>query len=142
MENKKLNIGRRHAASIQWASGFTLLEVMVALAVIATVLVSVYHLHAQSLSLAGETRFDSYAPFLAQQTLAELTADPEAPLENESGDFGEDYPGLSWQVVVEPVESDFAKTAPVQLMQIDITISSGGAGNQYALRIYRWVAAS
>jgi general secretion pathway protein I len=119
-------------------SGFTLLEVMVALSVIATVLVSVYQLHTQSLSLATETRFHSYAPFLAQQKLAELATEAAAPLENESGEFGEDYPGLRWQVVVEAVESAFAEEAPVQLMRIDITISDSGDEYHYKMRTYRW----
>ncbi|RTZ96325.1 MAG: hypothetical protein DSY90_11080 [Deltaproteobacteria bacterium] len=120
-------------------NGFTLLEVMVALAVITTVLVSVYQLHAQSLSLALETRFYSRAPFLAQQTLSEMTSGAGESLESGSGDFGEDFPGMRWEFAVEPVESDLAEKVPIQLMKIDITISDAGDAFHYTMRTYRWV---
>jgi general secretion pathway protein I len=136
---KKHENGRRLANPLLWVSGFTLLEVMVALAVIATVLISVYQLHTQSLSLALETRFHSYAPFLAQQKLAELTSGKVASLESGSGDFGEDYPGVHWELVVEPVESDFTKTVPIHLVRIDITVFDSGEEYHYTTRTYRWV---
>ena len=51
--------------------GFTLLEVMVALAVMAIVLVSVYRMHSQSLTMNTAARFYTLAPMLAQGKMAE-----------------------------------------------------------------------
>ncbi len=136
---KKYGDTSQLSGSLQLISGFTLLEVMVALAVIATVLISVYHLHTQSLSLALETRFHSFAPFLAQQKLAELTAGKVASVESESGDFGEDYPEVRWELVVEPVESDMAEVVRLHLVRIDITVSDRSDEYHYTLRTYRWV---
>ncbi|MCU0593194.1 MAG: prepilin-type N-terminal cleavage/methylation domain-containing protein, partial [Desulfobacterales bacterium] len=45
--------------------GFTLLEVMVALGIMAIVLVSVYRLHSQTLAMSVESRFYTQAPLLA-----------------------------------------------------------------------------
>lgn len=136
---KKTENTRRLTDPTSLISGFTLLEVMVALAVIATVLISVYQLHAQSLSLALETRFHSHAPFLAQQKIVELTAETTESVESGSGDFGEDYPELRWQLVVEAVESDFTETVPIHLMRIDLTVSDSGGEYHYKMRTYRWI---
>ena len=53
------------------AYGFTLLEVMVSVAIMSIVLVSVYRLHSQSLTMNTEARFYTQAPMLAQSKLAE-----------------------------------------------------------------------
>ena len=52
--------------------GFTLLEVMAALAIIAIVLVSVYKLHAQTISMNQAARFYVTASLLAQSKISEF----------------------------------------------------------------------
>lgn len=118
-------------------SGFTLLEVMVALAIIATVLVSVYKLHAQSLSLAHETRFYGLAPFLAQQKMTELTAGETNIPENGTGDFGEDFPNFRWKVDVESMESGFQEKKEIAFAMINLTVFSDLNPFSYQLRTYR-----
>jgi len=118
-------------------SGFTLLEVMVALAIIATVLISVYKLHTQSLALALETRFNGIAPFLAQQKLAELAIEGVDLQENESGDFGEDFPGFHWRMVMDKMESGFKEKADVGFVRIDLTVFNSDNEYRYNLRTYR-----
>lgn len=118
-------------------SGFTLLEVMVALAIIATVLISVYKLHTQSLALALETRFNSIAPFLAQQKLAELAVEEADLQETESGDFGEDFPDFRWRMVMEKMESGFQEKTDVGFARIDLTISDREDEYRYKLQTYR-----
>ena len=48
-------------------TGFTLLEVSVAVLIMSIVLVSVYKLHSQSIAMNTETRFYTQAPMLAQK---------------------------------------------------------------------------
>jgi general secretion pathway protein I len=52
--------------------GFTLLEVMVALAVIAIGLTALLGSHSQSVSLATEAKFNTTVALLAQQKMTEL----------------------------------------------------------------------
>jgi general secretion pathway protein I len=118
-------------------SGFTLLEVMVALAIIATVLISVYKLHTQSLTLALETRFNGIAPFLAQQKLAELATEKTDLQENESGDFGEDFPDFSWQMEMEKMEPGFQEKTDIGFAKIDLTVFTNDNKYRYNLRTYR-----
>lgn len=120
-------------------SGFTLLEVMVALAIIATVLVSVYKLHTQSLGLAIENRFNGIAPFLAQQKLAELAVEEADLQETESGDFGEDFPDFRWRMVTEKMESGFQEKTDVGFARIDLTISDLEDEYRYKLQTYRLI---
>ena len=125
------------AVKNQPTPGFTLLEVMVALAIIATVLISVYKLHAQSLTLAHETRFHGIAPFLAQQKMAELTGEQTDFPENETGDFGEDFPNFRWQVAVEKMASGFQEKQDIAFARIDLTVFSPTKQFSYQLRTYR-----
>ena len=53
-------------------SGFTLLEVMVALAILAIVIGSIMRLQSQTLSLQYVAKFEIHAPFLAQGKLSEV----------------------------------------------------------------------
>ena len=54
--------------------GFTLLEIMVAISIIAIVLIAVFKMHYQTINLNLATRFYSTAPLLAQNKIAELEA--------------------------------------------------------------------
>ena len=121
------------------SSGFTLLEVMVALAIIATVLVSVYQLHAQSLSLANETRFNGIAPFLAQQKMSEMTSGQTELPEDASGDFGEDFPNYKWKLDMEPLASGFEEKEVIVFARIDLTVFSDSNPFSYHLRTYRLI---
>ena len=57
--------------------GFTLLEVMIAMAILAIALVAVYQSQSQSISMAGDSRFLTTASLLAQARMAEIdAADP------------------------------------------------------------------
>ena len=124
--------------SLKSCAGFTLLEVIVAMAIMVTVLVSVYRLHSQSLSMTMASRFYIQAPQLAQQKLAELEA---ASLENtsqESGDFGENFPGYTWQVAVEGIDSEMLGEVSQDLKRIDLTVAYQNEFT-YHVRTYRFV---
>ena len=79
-------------------AGFTLLEVMIALSVVAIALVSVYKLYSQNLLMAESQRFYSLAPLLAQEKLAELEMDGSQAPPSGTGTFGSDFPQFSWEI--------------------------------------------
>ena len=105
------------------ASGFTLLEVMVAMAIMAIVLVSVYRMHSQTLTMNTAARFYTQAPMLAQSKLAQLEADSSGIITGDSGDFGEKFPGYTWSISTDEVSSEALGEMAADLKRIDITVS-------------------
>jgi general secretion pathway protein I len=82
--------------------GFSLLEVMVALAILATAFTAVLKLHSDAMDLviAGRTRTQGAA--LAQYKLTEIELGGLEALEFQSGEFGELAPQYAWDVDIEP----------------------------------------
>ena len=78
-------------------NGFTLLEVMVAISMLAIALTTLFGSQSQSVSLAATTKFNIQAPLLAQLKLAEFTVSSDRPA-SDSGDFGDEFPGFQWQM--------------------------------------------
>ena len=120
------------------ASGFTLLEVMVAVAVMSIVLVSVYRMHSQSLTMNTAARFYTQAPLLAQSKMAAIETLSAGGFSEDSGDFGEQFPGYSWKVSEKDVASEVLGTVAEDLKQIDVTVSYNDDQFSYSLRTYRF----
>src|SRR5512139_2624309 len=85
----------KRAASRQ---GFTLLEVMIAMAILATVLVTVFHSQSQSIAMANESRAMTTLALLAQSRMAEVEGQQNLSTGQTSGKFGDDFPDYSWTV--------------------------------------------
>lgn len=85
-------------------AGFTLLEVMVAMAILAMALVAVYQLQSQSISLATESRFRTSAALLAQSKMTDIETATTLSNHSEDGDFGLDYQQYSWRLVITDTE--------------------------------------
>lgn len=85
--------------------GFTLLEVMVAMAILAIALTSLLGSQNQSMRAAQRSDFAVATAFLAEKKMAELLAQGEN-LFDTSGDFGEQHPGYYWRA--ELVDADFS----------------------------------
>ena len=119
--------------------GFTLLEVMVAMAIIAIALTAVLGSQSQSVSLASEAKFNTTAPLLAQSKIAEVEVAEENDLTGDSGDFGEDFPGYTWELSMEDVTFEEPENVSDLLKRIDLKVSWGEEGQyQYRLRLYRF----
>ena len=116
--------------------GFTLLEIMVAVAIMAIVLISVYKLHAQTISMNGSARFYTTAPLLAQRTVAEIQAFPDSRRVSADGDFGDEFPGYSRRVSIDDVSADLFGSAAKDLKKIEVTISFNRNEFVYTLRTY------
>lgn len=116
--------------------GFTLLEVMISLAILATVLVSVLNLHSQTLEIAATTRFDQTAAQMAQEIFnAQITAKADEPLFLQ-GNFQDKYPGFEWEATQELVPLYGEDENAPQLMRLDVTVSHTGISSGYHLRGY------
>ena len=122
----------------QTALGFTLLEVMIALAVMSIVLVSVYRMHSQSLTMNTAARFYTLAPLLAQNKMAELETLSSGGFPDDSGDFGEQYPGYSWRTSLADVSAEVLGEVADDLKRIDLTISYNNNQFSHSLRTYRF----
>ncbi len=111
---------------------------MVALSIIALVLVSVYRLQAQTISMNQSTRFYTTAPLLAQNKLAEHEIKPLDELADDAGNFGDEFPGYSWKVAINDVESETLGSTAEDLKKIDIIVSFNQDEFTYDLRTYRF----
>ncbi|MBW1912913.1 MAG: prepilin-type N-terminal cleavage/methylation domain-containing protein [Deltaproteobacteria bacterium] len=121
-------------------SGFTLLEVMVALSIIAIALTAVLGLQSQSISLASEAKFGTTASLLAQKKMAEILAEKPEDVKSDSGDFGDDFPDYAWQSTVNDVASNIPEDLQDRLKQIDLKILWDDSElYQYGLRTYCFV---
>ena len=124
----------------QPVSGFTLLEVMIAMAIMAIVLVSVYRLHSQTLTMATANRFYTQAPLLAQSKMAQLEAISSDVVSGDSGDFGDKFPGYGWSVSTEEVSSEILGEAAEELKRIDVTVTLNGNEYEHTIRLYRMMS--
>jgi len=118
--------------------GFTLLEVMVALSIIAIVLVSVYRMHAQTVSMNNEVRFYVTAPILAQIKMAEIKSESLEDIGDDSGDYGDEFPDYRWNIVIDDVESTALGNIAKNLKKIDLLISFNNDEFTYKLRAYKY----
>ncbi len=134
-QHRVSSIEHRVSSIKRRATGFTLLEVMVAMAIMAIVLVSVYRMHAQTLTMNTANRFYTQAPMLAQGKLAQLATGSSEIIAGDSGDLGEKFPGYSWSVAVEEVSSEALGEVANDLKQIDLTVSYNEY--VYSVRTYR-----
>lgn len=120
-------------------SGFTFLEVMVAVALLAIALTAVLGSQSQSVSLASESRFYTTATLLAQGKMAEIEAKDLGALSSDSGDFGEDFPGYTWEVTVGNAYLDYPENVSNHLRQVTLTLSWEESEHyQYSLKTYRF----
>jgi general secretion pathway protein I len=112
--------------------GFTLLEVMLAMSILAIALVAVFQSQSQSISMMARSRFDTAAPLLAQAKMAEIEAVSSADLTSDSGDFGDDYPGYSWSF-----ERMGTEIPGVEKVEVAVKNEHMKSENTFILELYR-----
>lgn len=116
--------------------GFTLLEVMVAVSIIAIVMVSIVRLQGQTISMNETIRFYALAPLLAQSKLTEIILKPDDFEGEQSGDFGDDYPGYAWKAQTEPLTVEVPESATLELKKIDLLVILNDGQMKFALQRY------
>jgi general secretion pathway protein I len=118
--------------------GFTLLEVMIAVAILAIGLTSLFGSQSASIALATETRFNTHAPLLARMQLAEILSGDE--VFSGEGDFGEDFPGFSWELQTEETffeSSELLQLIEGQIIHLTMIVTWGDGTYTYQLDTYR-----
>ena len=118
--------------------GFTLLEVMVAMAILAIALTGLLGSQSQSLYAADEANFSMVSTFLAQEKMTELLAQDDY-LTDYSGDFGEQHPGYFWRAEV--VQSDFSEIETLEgteylLARIDLVVHTENERRSFTISRY------
>ena len=96
-------------------AGFTLMEVMLAMAILAISLVAVFQSQSQSISMATDSRFMTTAALLAQSKMAEVEAGTALDIGKQDGDFGIDYPDYSWNLQI-------SDTQLAKFKKIEVTV--------------------
>lgn len=94
---------RRPTLSCGGAGGFTLLEVMVALAIMAGVVFTVIGAVNYHLSIVERDRRETVAVLLARQKLSDLEEEKDIP-EKREGTFAPARPEYSWEMTATPTE--------------------------------------
>ena len=129
MNDRQCVMGNHKAAG----PGFTLLEVLVSLAIIATVLVSLIRLQGQTISMNETVRFYSLAPFLAQARIAQIRMEPGSFMGEDSGDFGPDFSGYTWQSRVRSREINVEDNENMPFLEASITVRHSAWGLVYEI---------
>jgi prepilin-type N-terminal cleavage/methylation domain-containing protein len=114
----------RHGRS----AGFTLLEVLVAVAILGVGLISLLGLHVRNLALLARDQRVTESTLLAQGLMAEVEVGGLASLGSERGTFEEQYPGrypdLGWEREVLPTPLGDLHEVHVRVFQGDGTAPS------------------
>jgi general secretion pathway protein I len=104
-------------------AAFTLVEVLVATAVLAIGLFGALTAFSMASRAAGVSRNDTIVTFLAHEKLAQiqLLGADEVSMGPQEGDFGDEYPGYEWELSVQ-------KPDDLNVVRVDLLIIAPEAG--------------
>jgi len=126
-DNSRVDYYYQDMVKIKAQTGFTFLEVMIAVAVIAIAFVTLIGSQSQSVSIATDSRAAVMASFLAQQKLAEFESTDFDELYSDEGDFDEAFSQFRWKTEVNILTEDETGIEGSEniLKTVDLIISSG-----------------
>lgn len=113
-------------------AGFTLLEVMVAMSILAIALVAVFQMQSQSISMSTEARFLTTASLLAQYKMADIESEAALGNRSQKGDFAPDYPDYGWSLNV--TDTQLARLKRVEVTVFNKLFANGGT---YQITFYK-----
>jgi len=115
--------------------GFTLLEVLIAVAILGTTLVAVLQLHASTVDMASRAQELATGARLAKSQMVDTLKDGTPSPGEQEGDFEPPDPPYHWTTRVEetPYSTDKAK-----VYEVSVEVSWGDAPNERVrVRTYR-----
>ena len=121
--------------SQKFYQGFTLLEVMVSLAILATAFTAVLKLHSDSIEMVISSQAHTKGADLAQYKMTEIEIAGLKNLPFMSGEFGDFAPEYRWDISVEPT--------PLSLWtKVTVTVSNRniGKGGEFRLTEYMLIS--
>ena len=83
--------------------GFTLLEIVISLGLIAVALLVVFHLQAQNLDLQSEAQFMTISKGLLQDRMSQIASRETISEGTSTGEVGEDFPDFSYREEISEV---------------------------------------
>lgn len=101
--------GGREAGPLPSAGGFTLLEIMIALAVLSISFVVLLGLRNRDIALATYSHHMTEATLLARRQITEISIAGFPDLGESEGDFGEESPGYQWKQEVKQTPFDVVR---------------------------------
>ena len=116
IKGEELGISHRRAST-----GFTLLEVMIALAILSLVAVAFLRAQASSIHLVDEASQISVATLLAREKMAELESAGFPEPGKKSGPGGEAVPHLRWEQIVSSTEILNLRKAVIRVLWMEGT---------------------
>ena len=131
------NLLSHNKTSSKKVAGFTLLEIMIAIAILAIAFVILLGTQARTITLATESDFYLKAPMLAAIKLAEYESGLTDIIEDE-GEFP-NASGYSWSTIVENYIPDKFVTTENdnrKLQKLTLTITLAGSNFQYSVTSY------
>lgn len=111
---------------------------MIAVAILAIALTSLFGSQSASVALATETRFNTHAPLLAKMQLADILSGDE--IFSTEGDFGDDFPGFLWRLETEEPffgDSELLQELDGQIVHLSLIVTWGDELYSYQLDSYR-----
>jgi general secretion pathway protein I len=119
MNTNQLGVHRASFKAPKCAGGFTLIEVLATLLLLAIVLPAVMRGITLATEAGSTARWRTNAAELARSKLAELVATHQWQQGTLSGDFSPDWPAYQWQASVQSWPGDTS----AGLQQIDLTVT-------------------
>ncbi|MBI5038651.1 MAG: prepilin-type N-terminal cleavage/methylation domain-containing protein [Nitrospirae bacterium] len=116
------------------APGFTLLEVMVALLIIATSFIVLLHSRNQSVIAADYARHMTIATLLATEKMGEMEQGGIDTTGEDSGNFGEAYPEFLWRTII-------SDTPYEQVREVRVEISWGEGKGHRSVELVNYIKA-
>lgn len=132
-EPQKKARGLNKNKRLKGEQGFTLLEIMVAVSIIAIAFTTIFRMHSQTLKMVQTAKFYAVAPHLAQAKLSEIESDPGS-FRDLSGNFEDSYSDYSWKSNVEEVVLNVLDEGANVVKKIDLSVNFGN--EEYSLRLY------
>ncbi|MDL1967199.1 MAG: prepilin-type N-terminal cleavage/methylation domain-containing protein [Deltaproteobacteria bacterium] len=119
--------------------GFSLLEILLAMSIIAIVFLTIFKMHKQTISINYAVKFYTIAPILAHNKIEKLELSSGYKSAYDSGEFGDNYPGYRYNVSINDADSEFLGDVAGDLKKIDVTVFTDIEEFSYNLRAYRFI---
>jgi general secretion pathway protein I len=127
-------------------NGFTLLEIMVAVAIMAIAFTAAIGLHSQSVTMNMASNFHTRAPLVAGKIIAQWETHMAVSGEADQGqDLLGDLPGFSYDLSEQEVESEWLMSENKEndygkLIRLTCTVFYNDGEYQYTAQALKWVA--
>lgn len=121
-------VHRTDAIARRGRAGFTLIEVLTALAVLGTAVFVLMDAHYFALNLFTMTEEEVDFQQLFEEAVAQAELGVYSQLYTDSGDFGARYPGYTYQFEATPVSSDYSMMDPNESASANSLSDQDGTG--------------